>query len=187
MVRPNYFFAFPIDGSFVLKLPPLPPSFRRFHPEDVHLTLSFLGGCGEVAAERALSALDASLKGAPVATIDVSFGPVVAMGPARAYSALSALLERGREATTACIAGLRDVVSVAAIGRRERRPPKPHVTLARPRTNASEAARQAGLGWAASLDLRAVEAQLDRIALYTWSEGDRRERLFRSLAERRLT
>jgi len=54
MARPNYFFAFPIDASFVLDLPQPPPSFRRFHPDDVHLTLSFLGGCGQAAAERAL-------------------------------------------------------------------------------------------------------------------------------------
>src|SRR5512135_3452055 len=65
--RPNWFFAFPIDGSFVLELPELPSSFRRFHPEDVHLTLAFLDGCGEDRAMRALAALDAHLKTAPVA------------------------------------------------------------------------------------------------------------------------
>jgi hypothetical protein len=32
-----------------------------------------------------------------------------------------------------------------------------------------------------------VEATLNRIALYTWSEGNRRERLFRIVAERALT
>ena len=43
MPRPNWFFAFPLDGAFVLTLPELPPGLRRYHPEDVHLTLAFLG------------------------------------------------------------------------------------------------------------------------------------------------
>jgi 2'-5' RNA ligase len=186
MSRPNFFFAFPLEAGFVTDLPPPPPSIRLFHPQDVHLTLAFLGACRPSAAERALEALDAALARQPLPGIDISLGEVVPMGPSRAYSALSALLERGREPTSACIAALRDDVSLAALGRREQRAPKPHVTLARPRSNASEAARRAGLAWASALDVRAIEARLDRIALYTWSEGNRRERLFRILAERRL-
>src|SRR4051794_35273665 len=116
MPRPNYFFAFPIDGQFVTTLPPLPPSFRLYHPDDVHLTLSFLGGCGQEAAERALAALDEALQRAPRGCIDVSLADVVPMGPKGKYSALSALLERGREATIEHVAGLRDVVSEAALG-----------------------------------------------------------------------
>jgi 2'-5' RNA ligase len=186
MPRPNWFLAFPLDGRFVLELPPLPPSFRLFHPEDVHLTLSFLGGCGQAAAERALAALDGVLDEAPLGGVDVSLGEVVPMGPKREYSALSALLERGRPEMTERIATLRDVASEAALGRREKRDPKPHVSIARPQRRATEAARAAGLAWAAALDLRAIEARLDRIALYTWSEGNRRERLFRIVAERAL-
>lgn len=187
MPRPNFFFAFPMDGRFVEQLPPPPAFFRLFHPEDVHLTLSFLGGCGQAAAERALAALDDALRRQPVSNIDVSLGPVVPMGPARAYSALSALLELGRGPTTELVATLRDTLSDAALGRREQRAPKPHVTIARPRSHATPAARQVGLEWAAQLDLRGVSATLDRVALYTWSEGNRRERLFRILAERPLT
>ncbi len=170
----------------MLDLPALPPSFRRFHPDDVHITLAFLGGCGEAAAERALVALENALREKPFPSIDVSLAGVVPMGPRREYSALSALLERGREPTEASILALRDVVSEAALGRREKREPKPHVTLARPQRRATEEARRAGLSWASALDLCAVERRLDRVALYTWSEGNRRERLFRILAERTL-
>src|SRR3954464_13068769 len=103
MPRPNWFFAFPIDGAFVLELPPLPSNFRRFHPEDVHLTLAFLGGCGEPAAVRALRALDERLKQAPVSAIAVSLAEVVPMGGSpRGYTALSALLDRGRAEAGAC-------------------------------------------------------------------------------------
>jgi RNA 2',3'-cyclic 3'-phosphodiesterase len=187
MPRPNFFFAFPVDGQFVQQLPAPPAFFRLFHPEDVHLTLSFLGGCGEIAAQRALAALDEALARQPPPSVEISLGRVVPMGPARAYSALSALLERGREPTAELITSLRDVVGEAALGRREQRAAKPHVSIARPRTNATEAARQAGLAWAAQLAQLGVRASLTRIALYTWSEGNRRERLFRIVAERSLS
>jgi len=186
MPRPNWFLAFPIAGTFVLELPPLPSNFRPFHPEDVHLTLAFLGGCGEPAALRALAALDASLSRSSVSAISASLGSVVPMGGSKTtYSNLSALLEEGRAEASACLAALRDVLTEAATGRRERRPPKPHVSIARVRTRATPSDRQAGLAWAAQLNLRAERAQLDRIALYTWSEK-RHDRLFQIVAERRL-
>jgi 2'-5' RNA ligase len=185
-MRPNWFFAFPIPGAFVLDLPALPPHIRLFHPDDVHLTLSFLGGCGEAAAERALAALDAALLTKPHPSVDVSLGEVVPMGASPEYTALSALLERGREETSALVLALRDVVSEAALGRREKRAPKPHVSVARPQRRATAASRSAALAWAQGLNLRSIEAKLDRIALYTWSDGNRRERLFRVVAERPL-
>lgn len=186
MPRPNWFFAFPLDGSFLLELPELPANFRRFHPQDVHLTLAFLGGCDEPGAVRALSELDRRLESAPLSPMAVSLAEVVPMGGSRRnYSALSALLALGRAEASASISALRDLLTQAAAGRTEKRPPKPHVTLARPRSRATEANREAGLAWAASLDLETVHARLDRIALYTWHET-RQERLFRIVAERRL-
>ena len=186
MPRPNWFFAFPIDGTFVLRLPALPSNFRRFHPEDVHLTLAFLGGCGKVAAERALAALEDYLQSESPAAIAVSLAEVVAMGGSRRnYSALSALLARGRPEVSACISAVRDRLTHAASGRVEKRSPKPHVSIARPRSRASETDREAGLAWAAGLQLQNVHARLDRIALYTWNET-RHERLFQIVAERQL-
>jgi 2'-5' RNA ligase len=186
MPRPNWFFAFPITGAFIATLPPPPAALRLFHPEDVHLTLSFLGSCGASAAEQALAALDQALAGLSASPLEVSLAEVVPMGRKSRYSALSALLDRGRAATSGLITSLRDVLSQAALGRSETRAPKPHVTLARPSRQASDAARAAGLIWAEQLDVRWVSARLDRVALYTWSEGNRRERLFRIVAERPL-
>lgn len=185
MPRPNWFFAFPLDGAFVLQLPEPPAAIRRYHVADVHLTLAFLGGVDEAAAERALAALDARLAEKMPAALDVSLAEVVPMGSRGKYSALSALLGQGRQETSACITALRDALTEAANGRREQRPAKPHVTLARPRSRAGAADRAAGLRWAAELDVRSVKARLDRIALYTWSEI-RREQLFQIVAERRL-
>jgi RNA 2',3'-cyclic 3'-phosphodiesterase len=186
MARPNWFLAFPFDGTFVAELTDVPPCVRRFPAEDVHLTLSFFGGCGEEKAMRALAVLDELLEKAPPSSIDVSLGEVVPMGGSkRDYTALSALLERGREPTEACIAKLRDPLHEAATGRLEKRPPKAHVTIARPKIRPKDADRACGLEWAKSLDLSGVSGRLDRIALYTWHEK-RPARLFRIVAERKL-
>jgi 2'-5' RNA ligase len=184
-VRPNWFLAFPVDGSFTLALPEVPAGLRRYHPQDVHLTLAFLGGCGEAGAERALLTLDELLAQSNQRPIQISLGQVAQMGPPRAYSALSALLNRGREETEACIGRLRDALIDSASGKREKREPKAHVTLARPARRATAAERAAGLAWANELDLRSVHLTLDRVALYTWHET-RAERLFRTVAERKL-
>jgi 2'-5' RNA ligase len=186
MPRPNWFLAFPLDGSFVLGLPELPQGLRRYQAEDVHMTLAFLGGCGEAGAMAALAALDDQLARAPLAPLDVSLGEVVGMGGARlGYSALSALLSKGRAEATEVLATYRDALTEAASGRREKRAPKPHITVARPKGRAGDAAREAGLAWAGALDLAHVQQRLDRIALYTWSER-RQERLFQIVAERHL-
>jgi RNA 2',3'-cyclic 3'-phosphodiesterase len=184
--RPNWFFAFPLDGAFVAGLPELPGALRLYHPDDVHLTLAFLGGCGDDGAKRALEALDARLGIDPPRATDVTLGEVVPMGGSRhSYSALSALLGTGREALTATLTAHRDALTEAATGRREARPAKPHITIARPKRRATDADREAGLAWAEALDLSHVKARLDRVALFTWSER-RNERLFRIVEERRL-
>jgi 2'-5' RNA ligase len=184
-MRPNWFFAFPIAGDFVLALPPVPTHFRSFHPEDVHLTLAFLGGVTEEAARRGLAVLDERLGAGALSRVEVRLDQVVPMGPKGAYSALSALLGDGREAMTDAISALENPLLEAAAKRSSTRPPKPHVTIARPRRRAGSEERRAGLEWAASLELGSVRATLDRVALYTWSEK-RSERLFRIVAERPL-
>lgn len=185
MPRPNWFFAFPIPGDFLAGLPALPPNFRRLHAEDIHLTLAFLGGCGEAGALRALQVLDETMVGPLRTAIDVSLGAVVAMGSRRRYSALSALLVDGRAATEARITALRDPLTSAAGGRVDTRAAKAHVTLARPTGRATEEQRDAGLAWAAGLDLHGQRPRLTRVALYTWSDN-RAERAFRIVAERPL-
>ncbi len=189
----SWFFGLPVDGAFMAtRVPEVPPGFRRFHPEDLHLTVAFLGACGEEAARRALAVLERALS-SPRPPIEASLGEVVPMGDPRAYSALSALLLEGRAETEALIGALRDPLADAAGARRETREPKPHLTLARPSRGASEAQRGAGLAWARGLDLGGVRARLDRVALYTWSaerrdtwSAERQARLFEIVAERRL-
>jgi 2'-5' RNA ligase len=185
-MRPNWFLAFPLDGRFVLDLPALPGRLRRFQPEDVHLTLAFLGAVGQEKAERTWQALDEALAAQPRAPVEVSLGGVVPMGGSRrSYTALSALLDRGREPMTQLLDALTNPMLIVAGGRPSARAPKPHVTLARPMRNASEQQRAEGLTWAESLSLGHVTQTLDRIALFTWAD-QRKDRLFKIVAERPL-
>jgi RNA 2',3'-cyclic 3'-phosphodiesterase len=180
-VFPNWFLAFPIHAEWVVELPALPPRFRRFSPTDVHLTLMFLGACGEAAALSALEATRASFLATPCEPIAVTFGEVVPMGPKKEYSALSALLDQGRDEVTGLLRTHRDVAADAAGIRRDKRAPVPHVTLGRPQRRATDDDRKLGLAWAASVVLPSAAQLLNSVALYTW-DTDRRAALFRVVA-----
>lgn len=180
MTQPNWFIGLPVDarGWFPERLGAVPEGVRLFAPEDLHATVAFLGGCGEVAARRAWEALAPLPRGG----FQVRLGEVVPMGPPRRWSALSALASAGRAEVEAWIGAARGPCWEAAGARPDRRAAKFHVTVARPQRRASEAERQAARAWAERLELGAPEIRLDRVALYTWAD-DRRARLFRVIAE----
>jgi RNA 2',3'-cyclic 3'-phosphodiesterase len=174
----------PSEGWFA-KIAPPPEGFRMFAPEDLHLTIAFLGSVSEAAARDAWQALDLQL-----ASTIVSFGRVEAMGHPRRYSALSLSLADGRESIERAIGEARDGALAAAGAAPDLRPPKAHVTIARPRRRyatrrAAEWARAEGLLWANAIDVTSHRVQLERVALYTWSP-DRNERLFRIVSEAKL-
>lgn len=182
----SWFLAFPVDGALLSRLAAPPEGLRCLHADDLHLTIAFLGACGEERAGQALAMLDRFLAQSPIAPLTVSLGEVVPMGNPRAYSALSVLLVEGREALAATLGELRDPLADAASAPRETRVPKPHVTLARPARRATDAQRAGGLAWARTLALGDVRLRLDRIALYTGAH-ERAERRYRVVAERALT
>ncbi|MEZ5962528.1 MAG: hypothetical protein R3F56_01660 [Planctomycetota bacterium] len=171
--RPNWFVGLPVPPQrwFAEKVPAPPPGIRRFHADDLHLTVAFLGPVAEDPARAAFAAIRW-----PLPALTVTLGPVVPMG--RRYSALSALIEQGRAAVEAAIGCVRDAACLAAGAPCETRPPKAHVTVARPQRHATVAERAAGLRWAQQVELARVEFTLARVALYSWAE-DRRERQFR--------
>lgn len=180
-MKPNWFIALPVpaDSWFQERVAAHPqPAVRLFHPEDLHLTVAFLGRVEEEDARRAWELRGAWRPG----PVRISLGEVVGMGPPAQYSALSALLERGRSAVEEGMRACRDPMLQAAGSRPELHPIKAHVTIGRPRRDARPAERSAALAWALQLPLRDVELELSEIALYTWPE-DRRDRQFRT-AER---
>jgi 2'-5' RNA ligase len=175
----NWFVGIPVPGSVLGSgLPPAPAGVRAFHPDDLHLTIAFLGPCGEARARAAWEALCW-----PIGPVDATLGEVVPMGSPHRYSALSALLDVGRGEVEGAMEACRGAVCAAARAALDPRPAKAHVTVARPSRKAGPEVRDAGLAWARSLDLGGARARLDRVALYTWSE-DRSLRLFRRVAER---
>jgi 2'-5' RNA ligase len=175
----NWFLAVPVSaaGWFPDRVGEPPPGVRLFHPDDLHVTVVFLGACGGEAAGRAWADARAFPGPRGPATLD----RIVPMGNPRRPSALSALLGEGCEEATAFLAAHRDRWADLAGAPRDRRPPLPHCTVARPRRAATGAERARAARWAEGLEVRGVAVTLGALALYTWSE-DRSARLFRVVA-----
>jgi 2'-5' RNA ligase len=172
----NWFIALAVPGAGWLDemLADAPRVLRRFHPDDLHLTVAFLG---PVAPEAAHAAFAVAAQ-VPRRSFQVGFCDLKPMGNPRRFTALSLVLDDGRDPVVDWIAASRDPMFGAAGARPDLRPPLPHVTVARPRRDASERDRSAILDWAEHVRVPAGLFRLDRLALYTWNE-DRKERQFR--------
>lgn len=177
--RPNWFIAFPVDEAvgtrWLAGLTPPPEGARLFHPADLHVTLAFLGACGEAAAGVAWEEARRLRWRAGTFTP----GALSPFGP-RSHPSTWAVEPRGGTPW------LRDLLAAhagplarAAGARTGHHGPRPHVSLARTRRGASGDALAA---WARHQQLPEEPVTLDRLALWTWSE-DRRSRLFRVVAE----
>lgn len=201
-VEPNWFVALPLPPAarWEQAARAAPAGLRRLNPADLHLTLAFLGPCGEERAQEAWRALE-PLRSRPLM---IRAGGWRALGPpsrpsaygltlAEGHRELVDLLQRHRPAALAAVA-------LEAAGQTppgnspppgESRPsppgdsPLPHVTLLRPRRREAAHWRQPMAHWMARAPLPADPALLDALALYTWSE-DRSRRLFRVVCHRSL-
>ena len=177
MIRPNWFLG--LHGTWEGgELPTPPAGFRIFAASDWHLTVAFFGPVTETAAGRGMSAL--CLGALPVSPLRVTLGPVVPLGRGtgpEAYSALSALVDEGRDEVEGLIADVRDACCKAAGARTDTRPAKAHMTLLRPERRAGASERIVGLEWAKGLGNLGWRGSLDSVSLYTWSQ-DRNETLF---------
>ena len=209
---PNWFLALvvPEEPALTQLLVDLPDGVRPFAAADLHITVAFLGPCGQ---ERALLAWQAI---APLRhpAIAVVSGGWRAMGPAGNPSAYALTLEpdavlnpsqdpdqnqsrdhnqamdRGQNLTAALIERWRQPALAAAGLPPERRAALPHITLARPRWR-GVGQHRAGLEawWQQAAGPRAPRPQhgliLREIAIYTWA-ADRQHQLFRIVIRRPL-
>ena len=155
--------------------PPPPPRVRVFATSDLHVTLSFLGSIQESDARKAWDRIG---EFASFRRVTGSFSGVEPLGNPRKPSALSAVVDTGREPLSEMIAEARAPLLSAAGAPEDTRPPLPHMTLARIQRRANRAERREALRWAQGLDLHEVTFTVPSVALYTWAD-DRRERLFK--------
>lgn len=185
--RPNWFIGLRVESELAVPTD-APAAVRVFDREDWHLTVIFLGGCGEQVAQQAFAALESMT----YPGFQAELAEVVPMGNPKRYSALSALLSAGREEVESWMQHARTTVEQAlrasadpdaAAVRFDRRPVKAHLTLARPQRRATDEERAAALAWGQALPTAGVPARLPSLALYTWSE-DRARRLFRIVQQR---
>jgi 2'-5' RNA ligase len=183
-MKPNWFVALPIpaDAWLVPLLADAPGGIRRFHPHDLHITVAFLGAASPTGAQAAWQTL-ADLDHPP---IFARLGALRPMGKRKQPSAYAVTFTEGGEVLAGLIGDWRDDALAAAGARPERRPPLPHVTVARPPRRAPPPVRDAGLAWMHAQPLVGAEVKIEDIALYTWSE-DRRSTLFQKVASRPLS
>jgi 2'-5' RNA ligase len=178
-MRANWFIAMPVDpGAWFELVPPAPSGIRKFAPSDLHLTIAFLGGVAEAAARAGWEAIVWNDGPRTVTLADV-----VPMGSPRRYSALSLLLDEGREQVELEMTRARGAAYAAAGTPPDERPAKAHITIARPKRHATDDERAAALEWARACALHATPIRLEKLALYTWSD-DRTSELFRIVEQR---
>lgn len=183
---PNWFIAFPFPSSSLPSgtMASLPSGTRAFEPDDLHITVAFLGPVGE---NRALAAWErlAATAGSPCRT---HLGPRAAFGSPRRPSALGLDLDGAPEdgALTQFLDEWRDRLRADAGLAAENRPVRPHVTLGRPprRPDTHWPGRLAA--WLGGGDDHGDPVVLDRVALYTRADRDARRR-FRQVRQLRWT
>lgn len=156
----------------------LPAGLRRFCPEDLHITLAFLGAVDEATAWAAWHAAPQP----PAGGFAVAARGWRALGPPQRPSAYGLIVDEANDTLAAWIAQHRDAIRAAAGLEAERRPALPHVTLGRPPRRGGQAIRERAERWLAAAAVPDWQFRLDRLALYTWS-NDRRSRLFARVAE----
>ena len=178
----NWFIALAVPAApWFSRVSEPPNGVRLFHPDDLHITVAFLGACGQQAAE---AAFEIAPKW-PTGVVDATLGPVEPMGNPRRPSAFAAIVREGADVLGDAILVVRSEMCARAGARIEERAPKPHVTIARPKRKAEGVQRKAAQAWAAAISLGEPRVRLSRLVLYTHSV-DRSERLFQEHAEMAL-
>lgn len=182
-MSPNWFIGFPVDpGSWYDKvITNLPAGIKCFEAEDLHITFAFLG---PVAEQRALRAWQKGLT-LPIRPVAYTLGPMAPFGNPKRPSAYAFTLDKGRAAVVDYMQRHANALLEIAGKEAEARPPRPHITVARPPRKASSDLRAAGMAWLESIDPPADLLCIDQMALYTWAD-DRKARQFKIVARRVL-
>lgn len=169
----NWFIGLPVtaDALPVGVIDTLPAGLRRLHPDDLHITVAFLGPVGEPSALTAWAETEAIDAG----PFELRTGDLAALGRPRRPSAYGLDLVSDR-AFVEWLAHWRDRLRAAAGVEAETRSVRPHVTLARPPRTAGPSIQQRARAWLENTKPDATPLVLDRIVLYTASDGSGQQR-----------
>lgn len=182
-IRPNWFLALPLPEGcgWHEAAAGAPPGLRRFAPADLHLTVAFLGPCGEGTALQAWRALEGL--GSP--PMRIAAGGWRALGPPHQPSAYGLTLAEGHAALVELLTHWGGQALQAAALPPPSRSPLPHVTLLRPCRREALQWRGPMQDWMASAPLPSQLLTLAELGLWTWSR-DRSQRLFELVRCRQL-
>lgn len=175
----SWFVAWPVvtAGSWYADLiDQAPGGLRLFDPEDLHVTLAFMGTF-KPELERKLISL---LRGLPFREIDASGGRLIPLPQPRRFSALALTLDKGRIDTTGQIARWRDRLCRESGAKIESGDPLPHLTIARPEKKIGSDGRGRALDWAESLKPTGFEFRLTQPRIFVRS-NELEDRQFRLL------
>ena len=139
---------------------------------------------GPVAEEQALQAWQRGLA-LPIRPVAFTLGSMAPFGNPRKPSAYAFTLEKGRAALVNYMQRHTGELLAVAGKAAQERPPRPHITVARPPRKASSDLRAAGMAGLESIDPPADLLRIDQLALYTWAD-DRKARQFKIVARRVL-
>ena len=184
MGAPNWFLALPLPprARWLEAAASAPPELRRFARDDLHLTLAFLGPCGEQAALQAWGRLNA-LRSPP---IPISAGGWRALGPPQRPSAYGLTLSQGHQPLCDLMQRWEFQALEATGLPPPARTPLPHVTLLRPRRRDAIRWIEPMRAWMERAPRPQGTVLLEELALWTW-DPLRRQRLFRTVLRRPLT
>jgi 2'-5' RNA ligase len=182
--RGNYFAALPVqvpEGWMEELREGAPEALRWFHPDDLHLTLAFLG---REQPERIPALLDL-LREIPYSGGRASPGRLLALPRSRRFSALSLELRRGADPVAALIGDWRNRLLETAGCKADTRPPLPHLTVARPARRHPAFSKRAILDWLEIVQPPADEILILPPVLFGWSE-ERPRRQFLQIEENEI-
>lgn len=160
---PDWFVGLRVDPDpwFSARIVDRPRNTRPVHPDDLYVTVAFLGSVDEAAARAAWAEV------VEVPAFDIGLGSVEPLGA----WALAARVDAGRAPLEAWMGRVGPALRGAVGLEPERRRPTAHCTVAGMTPEATADDRQRVIEWARAIDVSAVYQRLDRLALFTWAGG----------------
>ncbi len=165
----NWFVAWPVlnGNEWLAALSAAAPTGIDFlDPDDLHVTLAFLG-THDAPAEAKMAGI---LRGLPLEGVAITPGPLVALPQPRRFSAIAASIDTGRIEIEKQTAKWMPRLCRESGARIDTRAPLPHLTIARPARRIRDDERDDVLEWLDNRPLDETPLTLATPAIYRWAE-----------------